>query len=108
MDQRPGWRGAGERRQNKTFYSAILGRTVALRATTHALRWIDKVGGFDRYILHTPDRKLASAVASALKLEMQRTLAEQRIHAARAALAAQAPAAAAAPPTSTAAAPSSS
>ena len=64
--------------QNKTFYSEILDRTIKLRATTHALRWIDKAGGFDRYILHTPDRKLQSNVASALKIEMQEALVHRR------------------------------
>jgi len=72
--------------QNKTFYSEILDRSITLRATTHALRWIDKAGGFDRYILHTPDRKLQSNVASALKIEMQEALAQRRA-AARAATA---------------------
>ena len=71
---------------DKTFYSEILERTVSLRATTYALRWIDKAGGFDRYILHTPDRKLASNIASELKQEMLHQLAVRRLTAAQQAL----------------------
>ena len=59
---------------------------MSLRATTHALRWIDKAGGFDRYILHTPERKLASSVASELKQEMLHQLAVKRLSAAQQAL----------------------
>ena len=74
---RSAWHPAGPPcSQNKTFFSELLGRAISLRATTHALRWIEKAGGFDRYILHTPDRKLASNIASELKLELQAALAE--------------------------------
>ena len=38
--------------------------------STAAMRWIDKAGGFDSYIYHTPDRKLASDLGIALKKRM--------------------------------------
>lgn len=43
---------------------------LKLRVTTAAMRWIDKAGGFDSYIYHTPDRKLASKLGVALKERM--------------------------------------
>ena len=39
--------------------------------TTAAMRWIDKAGGFDPYIYHTPDKKLSSKLGSILKQEMR-------------------------------------
>ena len=47
-----------------------------IRVTTHAMRCIDKAGGFDAYILHTPDKKLGSALGSELKERMQKTLSD--------------------------------
>merc|ERR1712166_664542 len=44
--------------QNKTFYSAILDKRIKLKVTTTALRWIDKYGGFENYILKTNPAKL--------------------------------------------------
>jgi hypothetical protein len=35
------------------------------------MRWIDKAGGFDPYIYHTPDKKLSSKLGSRLKQEMR-------------------------------------
>lgn len=43
---------------------------MRLRVTTTAMRWIDKAGGFDSYIYHTPNHKLASELGVALKRRM--------------------------------------
>ena len=48
---------------------------MPLRATTSVLRWVDKVGGLDSYLLHTPARKLQSDFGMELK---QRVLSAQR------------------------------
>ena len=57
--------------QKKTYYSQVLGVHLKLRMTTAAMRWIDKAGGFDSYIYHTPDRKLASQLGVDLKKRMR-------------------------------------
>lgn len=62
--------------QRKEYYSDILERTVRVKLTTAAMRWIDKAGGFDPYIYHTPDHKLASNLGSQLKEEMKRRIEE--------------------------------
>ena len=56
--------------QKKRYYSYILGTTLQLRVTCAAMRCIDKAGGFDSYIYHTPDKKLGSKLGSALKQRM--------------------------------------
>eukprot|EP00038_Savillea_parva_P020162 m.30565 g.30565 ORF g.30565 m.30565 type:complete len:206 (-) comp4722_c0_seq2:134-751(-) len=61
--------------QTKRVTSNVLGRTMRIRFTTHALRCIDKAGGFDNYILNTKDAKLDSDLAVSLKREMQAVLA---------------------------------
>ena len=62
--------------QRKTYRSDILGEAMNIRVTTHAMRCIDRAGGFDAYILHTPDKKLGSALGSELKERMQKTLSD--------------------------------
>jgi len=52
---------------NKKYYSEVLGKTVQYKFTTHAMRCIDKAGGFDNYILNTKDSKLVSNAAIRLK-----------------------------------------
>ena len=56
--------------QKKNYYSNILGTELKLRVTTAAMRCIDKAGGFDSYIYHTPDHKLDSRLGVALKKRM--------------------------------------
>ena len=56
--------------QKKHYYSDILGTKLKLRATTAAMRCIDKAGGFDSYIYHTPDHKLDSKLGVVLKQRM--------------------------------------
>lgn len=62
--------------QRKTYRSLLLGESMNIRVTTHAMRCIDKAGGFDAYILHTPDKKLGSALGSELKERMQKALSD--------------------------------
>lgn len=40
---------------------------IPTRATTYALRWMDKRGGLDNYLINTSNQKLASAEAIRLK-----------------------------------------
>eukprot|EP00118_Oscarella_pearsei_P000394 m.4852 g.4852 ORF g.4852 m.4852 type:complete len:113 (+) comp11414_c0_seq2:736-1074(+) len=53
-----------------------MAKPYTMNVTTAAMRWIDKAGGFDPYILHTPDKKLASDFGSKLKKEMQEKIQE--------------------------------
>lgn len=47
----------------QSLFSELLGCKLPFRATTYALRTIDKYGGLDNYLLRTPDAKLDSDVA---------------------------------------------
>ncbi|MDB9925105.1 bL28 family ribosomal protein [bacterium] len=51
----------------KRLYSETLGEMIPLNVTTNALRWIDKAGGLDRYVLNTPVQKLKSMSGLALR-----------------------------------------
>ncbi len=79
--------------QYVSLWSDILEERVPLRATTSVLRWVDKAGGLDSYLLNTPARKLQSAFGLELK---QRVLSAQRSNAAAASAAGDEGAAAAA------------
>lgn len=52
----------------------MLDKTVSYKFTTHAMRCIDKAGGFDNYILNTKDSKLHSKTAIDLKKLMSRVI----------------------------------
>jgi len=56
--------------QRKSYKSPLLGTSLTLRLTTSAMRCIDKAGGLDPYILHTPETRLDSKLAIALKDRM--------------------------------------
>ena len=56
--------------QKKKYYSEVLGTPLQLRVTTAAMRCIDKAGGLDAYIYHTPNHKLNSKLGVALKQRM--------------------------------------
>ena len=58
--------------QRHTYFSSILGVKFDLRVTTQAMRCIDKAGGFDNYIYHTPSQKLKSKLGDYLKEEMKK------------------------------------
>ncbi|XP_031575442.1 uncharacterized protein LOC116309048 [Actinia tenebrosa] len=60
--------------QRKKYYSEVLEKTVSYNFTTHAMRCIDKAGGFDNYILNTKDSKLHSRAAIDLKKLMNKVL----------------------------------
>ena len=62
--------------QSKTYRSDILKKSLDVRLTTHAMRCIDKAGGFDAYILHTSDKNLGTkSLGVTLKKQMRRALA---------------------------------
>lgn len=50
---------------------------LQIRVTTNAIRCIDKAGGFDSYVYHTPEHKLQSKLGNYLKQEMIKTIAEK-------------------------------
>ena len=56
--------------QKKQYFSDIFDTKLKFRVTTAAMRCIDKAGGFDSYIYHTPDHKLNSRLGVALKQRM--------------------------------------
>jgi len=61
----------------KTLFSQILNQRIPIRLTTHALRWIDKAGGLDHYLLTTPARKLQSEFGSKLRSKLLAAYQEQ-------------------------------
>ena len=56
--------------QKKNYFSETLDTELKLRVTTAAMRCIDKAGGLDSYVYHTPDHKLNSRLGVALKQRM--------------------------------------
>ncbi|CAI5531397.1 unnamed protein product [Closterium sp. Naga37s-1] len=60
--------------QYKRLYSFALDKFIQFRVTTYALRCIDKVGGIDEYLLHTPEKKLNSDVGLVWKGRIQEAL----------------------------------
>lgn len=65
--------------KRKTYSSRLLGVKLQLRVTTAAMRCIDKAGGFDSYVFHTPDHKLDSKLGSYLKEKMKEAVAEKKL-----------------------------
>ena len=64
----------------KSFWSEVLRRRVRTRVTASVLRTMDKMGGFDEYILRTRPDKLDSQFAEDLRSLMnkvQRSRAEK-------------------------------
>jgi large subunit ribosomal protein L28 len=59
--------------QRVHLLSDALGRSVAIRVSTRALRTVQKVGGLDAYLLGTDDQKLPPE-AQSLKRDVQRAL----------------------------------
>ena len=53
--------------QTKSFRSELFGESLRLRVSTAALRWIERDGGIDNYLLNTPDHKIDSALGSKLR-----------------------------------------
>ena len=58
----------------KKYYSQILEQTMRFEFSTHALRCIDKAGGFDNYIINTKVKWLHSRTAIELKKLMLEVL----------------------------------
>ena len=62
--------------QHTSLLSDILGSTIRVRLTTHALRTIEHNGGLDSFLLTTPNRNLP-AEAQALKRRILRSQAKR-------------------------------
>ena len=54
--------------QNISFISEKLGRLVQLKVAASAIRTVEKKGGFDEYLMNTPNTKLP---VEALKIKKQ-------------------------------------
>src|SRR3954449_10894556 len=62
--------------QHTSLMSDVLGTTVRVRLTTHAMRTIEHNGGLDSFLLGTPDRNLAPE-ARVLKRRIARSQAKR-------------------------------
>lgn len=62
--------------QGKRLFSYILDRLVRVKVSTHALRCIDKAGGFDEYLLKTPYEKIDSEFGVYWKARIQKKYEE--------------------------------
>jgi large subunit ribosomal protein L28 len=58
----------------KRLYSETLDEMIPLNVTTNALRWIDRAGGLDKYVLNTPTQKLKSTSGLALRERILRAV----------------------------------
>ena len=56
---------------SKTLHSDLLEESFKLKVTTYVLRCIKKHGSLDNYLLHTPERKIASQLGSELRRKVQ-------------------------------------
>uniref|UniRef100_A0A7N0V4F0 Large ribosomal subunit protein bL28m n=1 Tax=Kalanchoe fedtschenkoi TaxID=63787 RepID=A0A7N0V4F0_KALFE len=62
--------------QEKRLFSYILDRQIRVKVTTHALRCMDKAGGFDEYFLKTPYHKMDSELGVAWKAKIEKLYEE--------------------------------
>ena len=61
--------------QKKALYSEVLDKLVGpFYFTAYSIKLVDRHGGIDNYLLGTPDAKLLSPVAVALKREIHDAL----------------------------------
>lgn len=71
--------------QRVSLWSDILDTRVSVRATARMIRTIERAGGLDRWILHTPSAKLTSQFVLNLKKRILSAQSEQQAAAAAAA-----------------------
>lgn len=62
--------------QSSSFFSKTLGRVLKFRATTHAIRCIDKAGDIDHWLLKSPNSLILNPQAIALKKKIRRIKAK--------------------------------
>ncbi|KAL9691977.1 hypothetical protein QQ045_012405 [Rhodiola kirilowii] len=62
--------------QEKRLFSYILDRQIRVKVSTHAIRCIDKAGGFDEYFLKTPYRKMDTELGVAWKAKIEKLYEE--------------------------------
>eukprot|EP00741_Cyanophora_paradoxa_P008197 tig00000025_g7932.t1 len=68
--------------QPKTLRSDILGESMKIKVTTHALRCIDRHGSLDAYLLNTKDKYIDSEFGVALKRRIEAAMAAKQVEAA--------------------------
>jgi large subunit ribosomal protein L28 len=61
--------------QHASFYSKILGRVLRFKATTHAIRCVDKAGDIDEWLVNSPNSLILNPQAITLKKKIQKTIA---------------------------------
>lgn len=62
--------------QEKRLFSYILDRHIRVHVTTHAIRYIDKAGGIDEYLLKTPYHKMDTEMGLLWKAKMEKMYEE--------------------------------
>ncbi|ONK74726.1 uncharacterized protein A4U43_C03F9510 [Asparagus officinalis] len=62
--------------QEKRLFSYIHDKHICIKVTTHALRWIDKAGGIDEYLLKTPYEKMDTEMGLVWKAKVEKMYAE--------------------------------
>ncbi len=62
--------------QEQSLLSDVLGASIRVRLTTHAMRTIEHNGGLDSFLLGTPNRNLPEE-AQSLKRRIQRAQAKK-------------------------------
>ena len=64
--------------QKKNIYSDILNQMVRLKISTKALKSIESAGGFDKYIIDVPNKKLSIKALKIKKAIKKRTISSKK------------------------------
>ena len=64
--------------QKKNIYSDILNQMVRLKISTKALKSIESAGGFDKYIIDVPNKKLYIKALKIKKAIKKRTISSKK------------------------------
>ena len=64
--------------QKKNIYSDILNQMVRLKISTKALKSIESAGGFDKYIIDVPNKKLSIKPLKIKKAIKKRTISSKK------------------------------
>jgi large subunit ribosomal protein L28 len=61
--------------QPASFFSKALGRLLKFKATTHAIRCVDKAGDIDQWLMKTPNTLILNPQAITLKKKILKIVA---------------------------------
>ena len=62
--------------QMASFFSKALGRVLKFKATTHAMRCVDKAGDIDTWLIRTPNSLILNPQAITLKKKIMKIRAQ--------------------------------